>query len=140
MSYNTFPGTYDADVDVDVESLIVDSVANNDYNQTVQTISTASGTVDLDLSQANVFRIEAVGNLTFTFSNVTATPAGNAVTVYVVDSDSGGPYTLSWLPSILWNGSSPVDEVTQNNNIEISLITDSGGTEWRGGKSGEAFG
>lgn len=115
------------------------SIENKDYNETTQTISSASGTTDLDLSQANTFRVEAVDNLTFTFSNVTSTPGGNSITVYVVESDGAGPYTLSWPSSVVWNGGSAVGEVSQNGNIEISLLTDNGGTEWRGRKSGEGF-
>jgi len=115
------------------------SIANQDYNEVTQTISSASGTTNLDLSQANTFRVEAVDNLTFTFSNVTSTPGGNSLTVYVVESDGAGPYTLSWPSSVVWNGGSAVGEVSQNSNVEISLLTDDGGTEWRGRKSGEGF-
>ena len=120
-------------------SISTDSIANDDYNETTQTISSASGTTDLDLSVANTFRVEAIDNVTFTFSNVTSTPAGNSITVYVVESDGAGPYTLSWPTSVVWNGGSAVGEVAQNSNIEISLLTDDGGTEWRGRKSGGGF-
>lgn len=120
-------------------SISTDSIANDDYNESTQTISSASGTTDLDLSVANTFRVEAIDNLTFTFSNVTSTPAGNSITVYVVESDGAGPYTLSWPASVVWNGDSPVGEVSQNSNVEISLLTDNGGTEWRGRKSGGGF-
>lgn len=120
-------------------SISTDSIANDDYNETTQTISSASGTTDLDLSVANTFRVEAIDNLTFTFSNVTSTPAGNSITVYVVESDGAGPYILSWPSSVVWNGGSAVGEVAQNSNIEISLLSDDGGTEWRGRKSGENF-
>jgi len=122
-----------------INSLDALSLSNQDYNEVTQTISSASGTTDLDLSQANTFRVEAIDNLTFTFSNVTSTPAGNSITIYVVESDGAGPYTLSWPSSVVWNGGSAVGEVSQNGNIEISLLTDDGGTEWRGRKSGEGF-
>jgi hypothetical protein len=120
-------------------SISTDSIANTDYNESTQTITSASGTTDLDLSQANVFRVEAVDNITFTFSNVTSTPSGNSITVYVVESDGAGPYTISWPSSVVWNGGTAVGEVAQNSNIEISLLTDDGGTGWRGRKSGGGF-
>jgi hypothetical protein len=122
-----------------IDVLDSNSIANTDYNESTQTISSASGTTDLDLSQANTFRVEAIDNLTFTFSNVTSTPSGNSITVYVVESDGAGPYTLSWPSSVVWNGGSAVGEVAQNSNVEISLLSDDGGTEWRGRLSGENF-
>lgn len=112
---------------------------NDDYNETTVTKGSASGTTDLDLSQANVFRVEAIDNITITISNVTSTPPGNSVVVYVVESDGAGPYTISWPSSVVWNGGSAVGEVSQNGNVEISLLTDDGGTEWRGRKSGSGF-
>jgi hypothetical protein len=114
-------------------------ISNEDYSETVTTIASASGTTDLDLSTANEFRVEAIDNLTFTFSNVTSDPSGNSVTIYVVESDGAGPYTLSWPASFVWDGGTVVGEVTQNGNVEISALSDDGGTEWRGRKSGENF-
>jgi len=114
-------------------------ISNEDYNETTTTIASASGTTDLDLSTANVFRVEAVDNLTFTISNYTSDPGGNSITIYVVDSDGAGPYTLSWPAGWVWNQGNVVGEVTQNGNVEIGGITDDGGSEIRGRKTGENF-
>jgi len=124
---------------ISTNSASADTIANTDYNETTQTISSASGTTDLDLSQANVFRVEAIDNISFTFSNVTATPAGNSVLIYVVDSDGAGPYTLSYPSSVVFNGGEVVGEVAQNSNVELSLLSDDGGTEFRARQSGGGF-
>ena len=110
-----------------------------DTAEGVETIASASGTVTLDLSQANVWQLEAVDNLTIQFSNTTATPAGNAITVYVEDSDGAGPYTLSWPASVVWHNGDTQGEVAANSDIELSLLTPDGGSTWRGRLAGEAF-
>lgn len=115
------------------------TLTNDNYNEATKTHSSASGTVTIDLQTANVHRVEAVDNITLQFTNVSQDPAGNSVLIYVVESDGAGPYTLSWPSSVVWNSGSAVGEVAQNSNIEISLLTDNSGTEWRGRKSGEGF-
>lgn len=114
-------------------------ITNQDYSESVVTHGSASGTVTLDLASANVHRIEATGDVTVAFSNVTTSPPGNSLTVYVTDGDGSGPHALSWPSSVVWDGGNTVGQVDASSNVEISLLTDDGGTEWRGRLSGEAF-
>ena len=120
----------------DVESV---SLSNQDYNESVETHATASGTVTIDLSLANVHHVEAVDNVTIEFAGVTATPAGNSVVIYVTDDDGTGPHTISWPASVVWDGGDVVGEVGASSDVEASLLSGDGGTEWRGRLSGEDF-
>jgi len=119
-------------------SVDTDSVANSDYNETVETLS-GSGTLTVDLEAANLVRVEATGDVTIEFSNVTSSPPGNSVTIYLEDDDDTGPHTVTWPASVVWDGGDAIGEIPESSNVEASLLTDDGGTEWRGGISGEDF-
>lgn len=115
-----------------------DAISNQDYNETVQTLS-GSGTLTVDLSTANLVRVEATGDVTIEFSNVTGTPPGNSLTIYFEDSDGSGPHTITWPSSVVWSGGTAEDTVDASDNLEVSLLTDDGGTEWRARRSGRRF-
>lgn len=114
-------------------------INNQDYNESVVTHASASGTVDLDLAEANVHHVEAVGDVTLTFSNVTTTPPGNSLVVYLTDDDGTGPHTISWPSAVVWNGGNTVSEIPASSNVEVTLPTGDGGTEWRARRSGRGF-
>jgi len=114
-------------------------VQNQDYNEAVDTRSAVSGTQDLDLSTANWFEIEADGDITISFSNVTSTPPGNSLVIYLEDSDGTGPHTVSWPASVTWSGGTVEDTIPSNDDIEITLLSPDGGSSWRARKSGESF-
>jgi len=115
------------------------AVGNQDYNEAVRTTSGQSGTVSVDLSTANWHEIEADGDITISFSNVTSSPPGNSVVIYLEDSDGTGPHTVSWPSSVVWNNGSAVTEIPSDGDLEITLVSPDGGSEWRGRKSGESF-
>jgi len=115
-----------------------DTIQNQDYNETVETLS-GSGTLTVDLETANLVRVEATGDVTIEFSNVTSSPPGNSVTIYLEDDDDTGPHTVTWPESVVWDGGDAIGEIPESSNVEASLLTDDGGTEWRGGISGEDF-
>jgi len=133
----------DAD-DVDVLNTLTaatadtDQIQNQDYNETVQTLS-GSGTLTVDLSVSNLVRVEATGDVTIEFSNVTTTPPGNSVTIYLEDDDGTGPHTITWPASVVWTGGDVESEIEANDNLEVSLLTDDGGTEFRARRSGRGF-
>ena len=122
---------------VSVEQSITNE--GGDYNESVETHASASGTVNVDLEDGNVHRVEAIDNITIEFNNVTTNPAGNSLSIYVVDDDGGGAYSISWPTEVVWSGDDPVDEVEQSGSVEIGLLTDDGGNEWRGRESGVNF-
>ena len=108
------------------------SISNKDYNESVEVYPDATGTVTLDLAQANIHRVEAVDNVTIDIINASASPDGNSLVVYLTDSDGLGPYTVSWTPATKWARGDVADEIGAASNIEVGLISDDGGTEWRG--------
>jgi len=121
-------------IDADTESL-----SNQDYNEAVNSISNASGTTDIDLSVANLVEIEADGDITITFSNVTNTPPGNSLLVRFFDDDATGPHTITWPASVEWSQGTTYDTVDSNGELEISLRSYDGGTTWKASRSGENF-
>lgn len=117
----------------------ISALANDDYNEAVRTTSDRSGTVDVDLSTANWHEIEADGDISISFSSATSSPPGNSVVVYLEDSDGTGPHSVSWPSSVIWSGGNAVTEIPSGDDVEVTLISPDGGSEWRGRKSGEAF-
>jgi len=115
------------------------SIDNEDYNEAVDTRTAASGTQDIDLSVSNWYEIEADGDITISFSNVTSTPPGNSLVIYLEDSDGTGPHTVSWPASVTWSGGTVEDTIPSNDDIEITLLSPDGGSSWRARKSGESF-
>lgn len=62
----------------------------------------ASGTLSLDLSLSNVFKVVAGGNFTFEFANITETP--NTAQFWQVEIKGGGSHIITWPESIIWDG------------------------------------
>lgn len=116
-----------------------DEVQNQDYNESVNTQTATTGTVTVDLSLANLHQIEADGDITISFSNVTSSPAGNSLTIYLYDDDATGPHTITWPASVVWSNGNAETTIPSGGNIEVSLITADGGTTWRARLSGEEF-
>jgi len=117
----------------------VDSIANSDYNETVNSIADASGTTDIDFSVANIHEVEADGDITFTFSNITSSPAGNSLLLRVYDDDGTGSHTLSYPSSVEWDRGIVEDTVPSNGELLIAFATFDGGTTVKGMLAGEAF-
>jgi len=115
------------------------SVSNQDYNETVNTISNASGTTDIDLSVANWHEVEVDGDITITFSNFSSSPPGNSVILYFFDDDTTGPHTITWPASIEWSNGTVRDTVNQDGGLEIALRSPDGGTTVRATRSGVDF-
>jgi len=117
----------------------ITALDNQDYNESVNTIADASGTTDIDLSTANWHEIEADGDITITFSNVTGTPPGNSLLLYFEDDDGTGPHTISWPASVVWSDGTVRDTIEADSDLEISLRSPDGGTTWRATRSGVNF-
>lgn len=124
-------------VPADGEPLSVGEILNSDYNESVEVHATASGTVTLDLSVANVHHVEATGDVTLEFENATE-GEGNSLLVYLVDDDSTGPHAISWPASVVWSDGDAVVEIPADGDVEISLLSGDG-SEWRGRESGRQF-
>lgn len=140
-STETF-GDSNQDADLDTVTSVLtdtDSVKNQDYNESVNTIANASGTTDIDLSLANWHEIEADGDITISFSNVSSAPPGNSVILYFEDDDSTGPHTITWPGSVVWSEGNVIDTIEVDSDVEITLRSPDGGTTWRASRSGRRF-
>ena len=124
---------------INVTDADTESLTNQDYNEAVNSIANASGTTDIDLSVANLVEIEADGDITITFSNVTSTPPGNSLLLRVYDDDTTGPHTITWPASVEWSQGTIYDTVDSDGELEISLRSYDGGTTWKASRSGENF-
>jgi len=118
-----------------MDSVTVDTTAvlNADYNETVERHASASGTVTLDLSAANIHVVEAIDNVTVEVENVTADPAGNSTLVQFEDDDDGGPYTISWGDSwntLRWASGDEVAEIPGEGSVRVGLTSFDGGDQW----------
>lgn len=90
---------------------------------------TTSGTVTLDLTTNRYFTITPAGTLTFAFSNV---PAGSVeATGIVIRISNAGGQTINWPASVKWPGGTAPSFSTAGTHLAM-LITDDGGTTWRG--------
>jgi len=121
-------------VDADTESL-----TNQDYNESVNSIANATGATDIDLSLANLVEVEVDGDITVSFSNVSTTPEGNSLLVRFYDDDPSGPHTITWPASVEWSQGTVRDTVDSNGELEISLRSYDGGTTWKASRSGVNF-
>jgi hypothetical protein len=115
------------------------SIDNEDYNESVNTQTATSGTVTIDLSVANMHEVEADGDITIEFSNVTSTPEGNSLLLRIFDDDTTGPHTITWPASVEWSQGTVRDTVDSDGELEISLRSYDGGTTWKASRSGENF-
>jgi hypothetical protein len=116
-----------------------DSLSNQDYNEAVGTQTGTSGTVTVDLSAANMHEIEADGDITIQFSNVTSSPPGNSILVRIYDADSTGSHAITWPASVEWRNGNVENTLPQDGELEIALRTYDGGTVWKASLAGEAF-
>lgn len=101
------------------------------------THGSASGTVTLDCSTANVKLVNATGNVTIAFSNVPA--SGNTFSLSVLFSqDATGGRTLTWPAAVKWNGGvAATVSTTANAKSLYELVTFDGGTTWLAGQVGK---
>jgi len=119
--------------------ITADSISNTDYNETVNSITDASGATDIDFSVANMHEVECDSDVTISFSNITSSPAGNNLLLRLHDADGTGPHTISYPTSVEWNNGNVEDTVPSNGDLLIALTTFDGGTTIKAMLAGEAF-
>lgn len=120
-------------------SRTADAIANTDYNEAVGTQTGTSGTVTIDLSAANMHEVEADGDITIAFSNVTSMPPGNSILLRFEDTDTTGPHTITWPSSVEWSQGTVRDTIGQDDDLEIALRTYDGGATWYASRAGVSF-
>jgi hypothetical protein len=121
---------------INVTNADTESIANQDYNEPVDTATAVSGTLDFDLSTSNWFERELDGDITIGFSNISSSPPGNSVTIYLEDTDGTGPHTITYPSGTIWPNGNVRDTVDSNGSLEIVMTTPDGGTTWRASRRG----
>lgn len=92
----------------------------------VQTSNIASATYSVDCSLGNYFTASINGSGTFSFSNV---PAAKSYGLTIEVTHTSG--TISWPTSVTWPKETAPELTTGKTHVFV-LITDDGGTRWRG--------
>jgi len=129
--------------DARVGTLEAEEASTNDIlflktNEDPLAVDPATGTVSLDHSASNWYDpIAATENITVEFTNVSGT--GLQFTLRFSDADDGGPYTITWPASVVWDGGNAVTEIPESGDLEIFLLSPDGGTTWRARRGGRNF-
>ena len=105
-----------------------------DYAETKTALS-AAATVDIDLTNGNVFTITPDQNTTFTFSNPSAT--GHSCAFTLVWTQDGSDRTIDWPASVDWPGGTTPDVTSGSAKIDVyTFFTMDAGTIWYGFQAG----
>lgn len=115
------------------------SVECPSWIEPVHSESGVSGTVAVDLSEANWFEYDCTGDVTLSMENVSTDPGGNSVTVYLNDGDGSGPHSITWPSGTIWPGGSSVTEVPGSGDVEVAMTTPDGGSTWRASQRGSSW-
>jgi len=103
------------------------TVRSNTYLDT--RISVSGSNVNLDISRANKFVVNATSNINISLSN--AAPNNNVAIVSVIYHNTGYFY-LNWPSSVMWpNGAEPFPPIAGNVG-SYTLITTNNGNSWYG--------
>jgi hypothetical protein len=102
-----------------------------DYALTINARGLISGSQTIDLTLGNYVTAQAIGGITWTFSNP---PSGNAGG-FILELTNGGVGTQTWPAGVTkWPGGSAPSLTVSGVDILV-FITDDGGTIWRGALS-----
>ena len=105
-----------------------------DYSETVTALSPAA-TVDIDLTNGNVFTLTADQNTTFTFSN--PSPTGKSCSFTLIWTQDSSDRTITWPGSVDWKDGTKPDVSSGSGVIDIyTFFTIDEGTIWYGFQAG----
>ena len=101
-----------------------------DYGETYTTPSISSGTLTLDLTNGNVFRVSRNANITtLTISN--PSPTSNACSFTLIFDANGTSYTITWPAAVKWpGGTAPTITTTASRSDMFVFYTNNAGTTW----------
>jgi hypothetical protein len=94
-----------------------------------------SGTVDINVADKASYSISATGDVTISLSNTPDDPAGHQLLIYL---EGDTVYGVSWPGDVVWDGGDAPTSFDAG-GLEVALVTDDGGDEWRGRVTGENF-
>lgn len=99
------------------------------YTETVTTGGNVSGSVNVDLSTANLFTYTLTGTATFTFINPPATGISQPFTL-IIKQDATGSRTASFTNAKWTDGLAPTLTTTPNKNDVFTFFTIDGGASY----------
>jgi hypothetical protein len=106
-------------------------------NDKSNSVSSSSGTANLDCSQANTFVISLTENTTFVFNNPPS--SGSAYSMTVIINQDSTARTITWPASVIWNiGVAPTAPEANETDVLVFTTTDAGST-WYGFQVGNAM-
>jgi len=109
-----------------------------DYSETKVALS-AAATVDIDVTNGNVFTLTPDQNTTFTFSN--PSPTGKSCAFTLIWTQDSSDRTIAWPASVDWAGGSAPDVTSGAAKIDIyTFFTIDAGTIWYGFQAGADMG
>ena len=131
----TISFTVDSSADVDFNDNVVSKPEIKDYAESY-TASSGNGTVTLDIENGNVFQHTASGgNVTFAFSNPSASGKSCAITLKWIQDSSDR--TITWPGSVDWAGGSAPDVTSGSGKVDVyTFFTVDAGTTWYGFQAG----
>lgn len=107
-------------------------------NEGFTSVTSSSGTADVNCRNGNVFAITLSENTTFTFSNPPTTGTAYGFVLKVVQDSTAR--TVTWPASVDWASSiSPTLSVGSGDVDIFVFLTHDGGTTWYGIISGQDF-
>lgn len=110
-----------------------------DYGEAYTTPSISAGTLTLDLTNGNVFRVSRNANITtLTISN--PSPNGNACSFTLIFDANGTSYTITWPAAVKWPaGAAPTITTTSGRSDVFVFYTNNAGTTWYAMNSAQNF-
>jgi len=118
------------EMDANFENLNTDKIENGSdvtfgditgdlkgYGEVILTTDPATGSINLDLSAANIFRLNLTGNTTITFTNPPAAGSTSVATIVAIQDSSGG-HTITWTDGAFAGGVAPPAS-TGANEVDI---------------------
>ena len=103
------------------------AVSMKNYAEAVNALGSVSGSTNIDYSLGSVITATATNTITWTLSNVPATPAAS----FTLLLTNGGAYTQTWFSGTKWpSGTAPT--LTTSGLDILSFFTVDGGATWRG--------
>jgi len=90
------------------------------YGEAMLTTSPATGAISLDLSAANIFRLDLTGNVTVTFTNPPAAGSTSVATIIAIQDASGG-HGITWTDGA-YAGGTPPPASTGSNEVDIWTV------------------
>ena len=101
------------------EDIVADNVTADlkGYGEVMLTTASASGAISLDLSAANIFKLELTGDATVSFTNPPAAGSTSVATIVAIQDASGG-HTITWTDGVYAGGVVPPAS-TGSNEVDI---------------------